>query len=80
MQRKNFKPVVFKIDEEWEEMRIETINTTTVLISQILKLNAEALCLRTVNSGCVEVTYEIPEHVPISLTRSQQIELEEHGI
>ena len=79
-RRKNSKQIVFKIDEEWEEMRIETINTTTVLIAKILKLNRVLLCLRTVNNGCVELTYDIPEHVTISLTKSQQVALQEHGI
>ena len=79
-RRKNSKQIVFKIDEEWEEMRIETINTTTVLIAKILKLNRVLLCLRTVNNGCVELTYDTPEHVTISLTKSQQVALQEHGI
>ena len=79
-RRKNSKLVVFKIDKEWEEMRIETINTTTVLIAKILKLNRVLLCLRTVNNGCVELAYDIPEHVTVSLTESQQVTLQEHGI
>ena len=61
--RKDRLPIVFKIDKKWDTMRVSAINTITATIRQVLNLRESTICLRTVSNGCVELTYDLPEHV-----------------
>lgn len=57
---KRSKQFSFKIDEEWNKIRINQITVATAIIAKTLKLKRVALYLRTVRNGCVELTYDIP--------------------
>ncbi len=75
--------IVFKIDEKWDEIRMERIETIRDRINMVLNLKSHTLSLKTVRNGCVEVTFEIPEHVAdvvLPLTEDQVQILKQHSI
>ena len=75
--------IVFKIDEKWDEIRMERIETIRDRINMVLNLKSYTLSLKTVRNGCVEVTFEIPEHVAdvvLPLTEDQVQILKQHSI
>ena len=81
--RHDAKPCVFKIDEEWETMRFSELETIKTIICDVLRLRGVALFLRTVSNGCVELTFDIPEHVAnvvFPLSKDQVGALKAHGI
>ena len=81
--RDNAKPCIFKIDEEWETMRFSELKTIKTIICDVLGLKGVALFLRTVSNGCVELTFDIPEHVAnvvFPLSKDQVGALKAHGI
>ena len=74
------KPYVFKIDKNWSDMKLSDMETILETIRNILNLNKAALCLRSVRNGCVELTFDLPKHVIVPISRVQFKELEKHGI
>ncbi len=60
---KGSKQFSFKIDQEWNKIRINQITFATAFIAKTLKLKRVALYLRTTRNGCVELTYDIPVRV-----------------
>ena len=75
--------LVFKIDEKWDEIRMERIETIRDRINMVFKFNYHTLSLKTVRNGCVEVTFEIPKHVAdvvLPLTEEQVQILKQHSI
>ena len=80
---KDRTPVIFKIDREWQVMRISTIDTITAIIRHVLKVKRSTICLRSASNGCVELTYDIPDQVAdmvFPLPRDQVDALEKHKI
>ena len=74
---------VFKIDGKWNEIRMERIETIRDRINMVFKFKPHTLSLKTVQKGCVEVTFEIPEHVAdvvLPLTEEQVQILKQHSI
>ena len=77
------KPHVFKIDGEWGTMRFSELRTIKTIICDALKLKEVSLFLRTVDNGCVELTFDIPKHVAnvvFPLSEDQVGALKAHGI
>ena len=76
-------PIVFKIDSGWKDMRISTIDTVTAIIQHTLKLKRSTICLCSVSNGCIELTYDIPQHIAsivFPLSKEQVEHLKEHKI
>ena len=81
--RDDTESCVFKIDKEWEEMRFSDIDTVTEIICDVLELEKVAVHLRSASNGCVQLTYDIPQHVAgtvFPLTKDRKRALEKHGI
>ncbi len=81
--RRQGTELVFKIDEKWDEIRMERIETIRDRINMVFKFNYHTLSLKTVRNGCVEVTFEIPKHVAdvvLPLTEEQVQILKQHSI
>ena len=75
--------LVFKVDREWAQIRFSDIEQITATICDILSLRREVLCLRSIRSGCIELTYSIPKHVVevvFPLSSYKEAEFAEHGI
>ena len=74
---------VFKIDKEWNTMRISQIKPVKRIICRVLKLKKVTLRLRSASNGCVELTFDIPQHIAdivFPLSACQVSELNENGI
>ncbi len=74
---------VFKIDYKWDEIRMDRIETIRDRINTVLNFNSHTLGLKVLRNGCVEVTFEIPEHVAdavFPLTEDQVQILKQHSI
>ena len=74
---------VFKIDEEWNTMRISQIKPVKSIICSILNLKKVTLRFRSASTGCVELTFDIPQHIAeivFPLSACQVNELKENYI
>ncbi len=74
---------VFKIDRSWDELRMDRIETIRDRINTVLRFNSHTLSLKVLRNGCVEITFEIPEHVAdvvFPLTEDQVQLLKQHSI
>ena len=81
--RDNNKPYIFKIDKEWSLMRLSELDAIKSIICDVLKLKRVALFLRSVENGCVEVTFGVPEPVADIVfppSRDQVDTFKKHGI
>ncbi len=75
--------VVFKIDCEWHEIRFDRLNSIQASIKRLLDLQPYTLYLRSVQQGCVELVFEVPQHVADVIfppTEEQLLALQEHNI
>ncbi len=55
--------VIFKIDANWHEIRFDRLNSIQASIKRLLGLESHTLYLKTVRNGCVELVFEVPQHV-----------------
>ena len=81
--RDNAKSCVFKTDEQWTTMRLRDLKSVKQTICDILKLRRVALFLQAASGVCVELTFDIPQHVAaivFPLSEDQIEALKEHGI
>ena len=81
------EPYVFKVDREWETMRLSHLDIVTSSICNVLKLQRLALFLQSIHvaNGRVQLTYGIPQHVAAAdivfpLSKDQEKALEKNGI
>ncbi len=75
--------VAFKIDCEWHEIRFDRLNGIQASIKRLLNLESYTLYLKTVKQGCVELVFEVPQHVADVIfppTEEQLLALQEHTI
>ncbi len=82
-QPKKSTRVIFKIDSEWNKIRFDRLNNIRASISGLLGLEPHTLYLYTVNQGCVELVFEVPQHVADVIfppTEEQLLALQEHKI
>ncbi len=60
--------VPFKIEQNWDELSSKNIDEYRIRISTILHMkNNYVLLLKTIEDGCVKLTFEIPQHVADAL-------------
>ena len=74
---------VFKIDRNWEAIRISEVNTIKTIICKVLDIKNITLTLRTINNGCIELTFNIQEHITKAIfppSIAQIKALKEHGV
>ncbi len=75
--------IAFKIDCEWDNIRLDRLNSIRASIQRLLDLQPYTLYLRSVKQGCVELVFEVPQHVADVIfppTEEQLLALEEHHI
>lgn len=61
---------VVKMDEEWGQYRVKDVAHSRKVIATILELPEEQLFLRSVDKGCVKLTFQLPhEHSESLLER-----------
>ena len=53
---------IVKMDAEWGQYRVKDVAETKKIIADILKLPENQLFLRSVDNGCVKLTFQIPHH------------------
>ena len=64
---KKDKVLIMKVDSEWEEIRIEQLEEVVINIARILKVSRHTLHLSSVEKGCVQVTFMVPNHIPAAV-------------
>ena len=74
------KPYVFKIDQNWEDVRFSELEAVRETIHNVLNLHKAALFLRSARNGCVELTFNLPDHVVVPVSVDQLKELQKYGI
>ena len=76
--------VPFKVEKNWDELSSKNIDEYRIRISTILHMkNNYVLLLKTIEEGCVKLTFEIPQHVAdalLPLTEEQIQALQKCGI
>ncbi len=75
--------VVFKIDHEWRQISFDWLNSIRASITRLLGLKPFTLYLFAVERGCVELVFEVPQHVADVIfppTEEQLLALQEHKI
>ena len=57
------QPIMIKIDEEWRTVRMEELERVTRICAEILNVKRPTLHLRSLEDGCVELHYLVPQFV-----------------
>ena len=57
------KELVLKVDKKWSIARVEQLTRIRNTVAKILKVKKHTLYLRTVENGCFQMTFLIPEFV-----------------
>ena len=84
--RSGTKPCVFNVDKHWTIIKLSDLEVVKGTICDVLRLNRLAVSLQVVGSssnGCVEVTFDIPQHLGdavFPLSKGQVETLTKHGI
>ncbi len=82
IQQENTR-VAFKIEYKWREIRFDRLDNFIASINRLLGLKPYTLCLYTVEQGCVELVFEVPQHaadVIFPPTEEQLLALQKHNI
>lgn len=77
------KELIMKVDKEWEEIRIEQLEEVLFDISGILKISRHTLHLCSVENGCVQLTFLVPNHIPAALfplSTEQEVAMMKMGV
>ena len=81
----NVKELVLKVDKKWNKVRVKQLKRIQRTIAEILKMKKHTLYLRTVENGCFQMTFLIPEFVaatvfPLQFPTEQKTALLEAGV
>ena len=57
------EPIMIKIDKHWSTVRMEELEDVTCICAEILKVERPTLHLRSLEDGCVELHYVVPNFV-----------------
>jgi len=79
------KEFVLKVDKKWSVARVEQLTHIRNTVAKILKVKKHTLYLRTVENGCFQMTFLIPEFVaatvfPLLFPTEQKAALLEAGV
>ena len=82
-RKQDFVHITVKIDQMWESIRVEQLVEVIGCLTDILKVHRRTLYLRSVQNGCVELSFLVPEVVHcviISLSVTQKAALLDVGV
>ena len=77
------KELIVKVDKKWEKIRIEELEEVLFNIAGILKVSRHTLHLCSVENGCVQLTFLVPNHIPAAvfpLTTEQEVAMMKKGV
>ena len=79
------KELVLKVDKKWSVARVEQLTRIRNTVAKILKVKKHTLYLRTVENGCFQMTFLVPEFVaatvfPLLFPTEQKAALLEAGV
>ena len=71
-----------KIDPEWDNITVEQLEDVILTLKRILNVRRRALYLRSVEKGCVKLTFLIPAFVAkvFPLSSEQEAALFQNGV
>ncbi len=76
--------VLFKVEENWDELSYKNIDEYRIQISTVLYMkNNYVLFFKTIENGCVKLTFKNPQHVAdilLPLTEEQTKALQKRSI
>ena len=75
--------MVLKIDKEWKTIRVKQVEEVTSNLARILNVHRRALYLRSVENGCVQLTFIVSNTFTAAifpLSREQEFQLVEIGV
>ena len=75
--------VTVKMDREWSKLTVEQLDEIKLNIADTLKLWKHTLYLRSVEKGCVELVFHVPDSVAdevFPLSQGQEVALKEVGV
>ena len=75
--------VTVKMDREWSKLTVEQLDEIKLNIADTLKLWKHSLYLRSVEKGCVELVFHVPDSVAeevFPLSQEQEVALKEVGV
>ena len=75
--------MVLKIDKEWRTIRVKQLEEVTFNLAQILKVHRRSLYLRSVENGCVQLTFIVSNSLAAAifpLSPEQETQLMEIGV
>ena len=79
------KELVLKVDKKWSIARVKQLTRIRNTVAKILKVKKHTLYLRTVENGCFQMTFLVPEFVaatvfPLKFPTEQKAALLEAGV
>ena len=79
------KELVLKVDKKWNNVRVKQLKRIRRTVANILKVKKHTLYLRTVENGCFQMTFLVPEFVavtvfPLRFPTEQKAALLEAGV
>ena len=80
---KDDQKMIVKVDEKWEEIRIEQLEEVIVNLADELQVPRHTLHLCTVENGCLQLTLLVPRYIPdevFPLTTEQEAALRKLGV
>ena len=85
VRQTDVRELVLKVDKKWEVVDVKQVVQIQNTVADILKIEKCTLYLRTVENGCFQMTFLIPEFVaatvfPLKFPREQKAALLEAGV
>ena len=79
------KKFILKMDKRWKKITVKELERIIINVAGILRVNKRTLYLRTVEKGCFQMTFLIPEFVaatvfPLKFPAEQKTALLEAGV
>ena len=75
--------MVIKIDKEWRTIKVKQLKEVTSNLARILNIHRHSLYLRSVENGCVQLTFIVSNFLAAAifpLSPEQEAELLEMGV
>ena len=84
-RKTDVKELVMKVDRKWSIARVKQLTRIRNTVAKILKVKKHTLYLRTVENGCFQMTFLVPEFVaatvfPLKFPTEQKAALLEAGV
>ena len=81
--RDDSSKMIVKLDSTYDKCELLYLKQFEENLAKILKVEANALLLRGINEGCVQLVFEVPSFIPpniFPLTLNQEAELKDLGV